>query len=70
MDTLEIQAEKLTLINWISQLQDVTLIAELRRIQKSVTVEIPQWQQDIVLDRIKNSKPEDYISWEEAEKQV
>ena len=70
MDTVEIQAEKLTLINWISQLQDVTLITELRRIQKSVTVEIPQWQQDIVLDRIKNSKPEDYISWEEAEKQI
>ncbi len=32
--------------------------------------EVPQWQQKIVLDRIKNAKPEDYISVEESTKKL
>ncbi|GEM_PF-2228681 len=28
--------------------------------------EVPLWQQEIVLERIKNSKPEDYIDAREA----
>ncbi len=32
--------------------------------------EVPLWQQEMVLDRIKNSKPEDYISWEESKKRL
>ena len=32
--------------------------------------EIPEWQKEIVLERMKNTKPEDYISWEEARKQL
>ncbi len=32
--------------------------------------EVPLWQQEIVLERIKNSKPEDYVSWEEAKKRL
>jgi hypothetical protein len=70
MDTLQLQEEKLTLIHWISQIQDVSLITKLRYIQKSNSEEIPQWQQDFVLERMKDSRPEDYISWEEAEKQL
>ena len=27
---------------------------------------IPQWQQDLVFDRIKNSKPEDYVDAQES----
>ncbi len=30
----------------------------------------PQWQQDLVLDRIKNAKPEDYRSWEDVKKEM
>ena len=28
------------------------------------------WQQEIVLERIKNSKPEDYRSWEDVKKEM
>jgi hypothetical protein len=28
------------------------------------------WQQELVLERIKNAKPEDYISWEESKKRL
>ena len=32
--------------------------------------EVPLWQQELVLERIKNAKPEDYISWEESKKRL
>jgi len=32
--------------------------------------EVPLWQQEMVLERIKNSKPEDYIDWEDFEKEM
>lgn len=35
-------------------------------IQENEIEEVPQWQQKMVLDRIKNSKPEDYIDADEA----
>lgn len=31
---------------------------------------VPQWQQDLVLERIKNSKPEDYRNWEDVKKDL
>lgn len=31
---------------------------------------VPLWQQEIVLERIKNTKPEDYISWEDSKKRL
>jgi len=31
---------------------------------------VPLWQQEMVLERIKNSKPEDYRSWEEVKKEM
>ncbi len=65
MNTQEIQAEKLSLINWISQLQDIALISKLRRIKED-NIEVHQWQKDIVRERIENSVAEDYIPWNEA----
>lgn len=32
--------------------------------------EVPLWQQELVLERIKNAMPEDYISWEESKKRL
>ena len=32
--------------------------------------EVPLWQQELVLNRIKNAKPEDYVSWEESKKRL
>lgn len=31
---------------------------------------IPEWQKDIVRDRFKNTKPEEYLSWEEVRQQL
>jgi hypothetical protein len=31
---------------------------------------VPLWQQEMVLERIKNSKQEDYRSWEEVKKEM
>ena len=52
-----------------------TFISFLKRIpnvsiDKNTENEIPLWQQEMVLERMKNAKPEDYISWEEAKKEM
>jgi len=39
-------------------------------IDENTENEIPIWQQEMVLERMKNAKPEDYISWEEAKKEM
>lgn len=73
MKAQDIQTEKLDLITWITQLQDVTLIEELKKIRtKYATAEyiIPLWQKELVRERIKNTKQEDYLSWDEVEKQI
>ncbi|MDW3211657.1 MAG: hypothetical protein R8N23_17445 [Reichenbachiella sp.] len=31
---------------------------------------VPEWQKEIVRERIKNTKPEEYLSWEDVEKQL
>ena len=66
MEVTDIQTKKLNLITWISQLQDVSLIEKLENLQEEF--EVPQWHKDIVLERIKTAKPEDYIPWSEAKK--
>ena len=52
-----------------------TFISFLKRIpnvsiDENTENEIPIWQQEMVLERMKNAKPEDYISWEEAKKEM
>ena len=52
-----------------------TFITFLKRIpnvsiDENTENEIPLWQQEMVLERMKNAKPEDYISWEEAKKEM
>ncbi|MGM0944531.1 MAG: addiction module component CHP02574 family protein [Bacteroidota bacterium] len=31
---------------------------------------IPKWQKEIIRERIKNTKPEEYLSWEEIRDQL
>ncbi len=31
---------------------------------------VPEWQKEIVRERIKNTKPEDYLSWEGVRQQL
>lgn len=73
MNAKDMQAEKLDLITWISQLQDISLIEQLKKIRiKNDTGDfpIPEWQKKIVRERIKTTKNEDYSSWEEIENQI
>ncbi|MBC7556418.1 MAG: hypothetical protein H7195_05610 [Chryseobacterium sp.] len=50
-----------TFMEYLKDKPDVLIDEEFEYFDKTV----PQWQQDIVLDRIKNSKPEDYVdAWE------
>ena len=72
MNTQDLQAEKLDLISWITQLQDISLIEKLKKIRKKSDTSdftVPEWQKNIVRERIKNTKEQDYLSWEEVEKQ-
>ena len=52
-----------TFINFFKHVPEVSIN------EKSAN-EVPLWQQEIVLERIKNAKPEDYISWEESKKRL
>ena len=65
MKTHNIQQDKLNLIAWISQLQDEAVINKLKNIQID-NIEIPKWQQDIVEERLKAAKPDDYVDWEKV----
>lgn len=69
MKTEDLQADKLNLINWISQLDDIKTIKELKQIQSEKNI-IAERQKSIVRDRIKNTKTEDYQSWEEIEQKL
>lgn len=71
MSTLNLEHEKLSLIAWITELQDTKLIKKLKDFQTKNN-DIPQWQKDIVLERIKavENGTMKTRSWEEAKKEV
>jgi len=52
-----------TFISFFKHIPDVS-------IDENVENQIPLWQQEMVLERIKNAKPEDYVSWEESKKRL
>ena len=39
-------------------------------IAENTTNEVQLWQQEMVLERMKNTKPEDYRSWEDVKKDL
>lgn len=71
MKTQETYLEKLELINWISQLQDFSLLEQLSKLKKDNTV-IPQWQKDEVLKRMKDYKnnPNFFLDFDDAMKDI
>lgn len=69
MSTKDLKADKLNLIAWILQLQDVSLIEKLKSIQDN-NIEIPEAHKNLVRDRINNTNPEDYLTWEEIESKL
>lgn len=31
---------------------------------------VPEWQKEIVMERMKNTRPEEYLSWEEVKEKL
>lgn len=52
-----------TFISFFKHIPDVS-------ITENATNEVPLWQQEMVLERMKNAKPEDYVDWEDFEKEM
>ncbi|WP_456313693.1 hypothetical protein [Pseudomonas shirazensis] len=52
-----------TFVSFFKHIPDVS-------IDENTSNEVPLWQQEMVLERIKNAKPEDYTSWEDFEKEM
>jgi hypothetical protein len=52
-----------TFISFFKHVPDVS-------INENTANEVPLWQQEIVLERMKNAKPEDFTSWEDFEKEM
>jgi len=66
---LNIEESKLTaFLAYIKTLDFVSVSDETKL--SSDLMDIPQWQKDIVNERIKNSKAKELIPWEKARKQL
>jgi len=39
-------------------------------IDERETIEVPEWQQKLVLERMENAKPEDFLDWDEVKKEL
>lgn len=52
-----------TFISFFKHVPDVS-------INDTAANEIPLWQQEMVLERMKNAKPEDYRNWEDVKKDL
>ena len=71
MTVQELQNEKLELINWIVNLDDLTTIERIKSIQHE-SVDIPQWQKDLInsrLQKIENGEDKFY-DFDEAIKEI
>ncbi len=65
MNVSELQADKLDLIAWITEMHDASLIAKLKSIQKD-NIEIPRWQIEEVNKRLAklDNNPEQTIDFD------
>lgn len=72
MNTQDIQTDKLNLITWITQLQDVSLIEKLNKMRATTTDEadfiVPEWHKKIVRQRMADYKnnPEQAVDFDTA----
>ena len=58
------------IIDLIKQLPKTQQKKIVSLIQEQEHFDVPEWHKKIVLDRIKNSKPEDYIDWKDFKKEL
>lgn len=52
-----------TFISFFKHIPDVS-------IDENTSNEVPLWQREMVLERMKNAKPQDYRNWEEIKKEM
>ena len=52
-----------TFINFFKHIPQVSVI-------EKTEYEVPLWQQELVLERMKSAKPADYRNWEEVKKEM
>jgi hypothetical protein len=52
-----------TFISFFKHIPDVS-------INENAANEVPKWQQEMVLERMKNAKPEDYVEAKESLKKI
>ncbi len=69
MNTQSINSEKIHLINWITNLQDNSMIERLKELYLSAD-SIPQWQKNEVLNRIESTPRESYLSEDDFESKL
>ena len=69
---MSIQAERSQIIEQINQINDIDLIRAIKNIlvfaskkEKANEYVIPDWQKDIVRERINNYKPKDNVPWKD-----
>lgn len=72
---MNIQLQRNKLIQQIQVINDVDLLKTIKSLldysaKKEIELNVPQWQQDIVLNRIKTAKETDYITIEESTKKL
>ena len=76
---MNIQLQKSTLIKKIERINDADLLKSIKALVdfglKNNNTEdqeliVPEWHKEIVSERRKNAKPEDYLDWEILEKQL
>ncbi len=64
------KAVVIPIANWnliTKQHNDVKALTEL---DLEESYEIPEWHKELVRERIASAKPQDYISWDEVQKQI
>ncbi len=69
MSVQNINTAKVNLINWIVNLQDNSMLNRLNELYLSAD-NIPQWQKDEVLNRIRTTPREAYLSEEDFESKL
>ena len=76
---MNIQLQKSTIIKQIEKINDADLLKTVKSVidyglKNNVVVEkdliVPEWHKDIVSERKKNAKPENYTDWNILENQL
>ena len=69
---MNIQAQKSLIIEQFKQIDDVDLIKAIKQLlnyavkKQNVDFDIPEEHKKIVRERIKNTKPEDMLNWDDV----